>query len=53
MHYFSERVLQNFLSKMTETHAIERAGSTSVVLSRASLPQRPTIRVLERVFEGR
>lgn len=53
MHYFSERVLQNFLLKMTDTHAIERAGATSIVLSRASLPQRPTIRVLERVMEGR
>lgn len=47
MHYFSERVLQNFLSRMANTHAIERAGVASVVLSRASLPDRPTIRVLE------
>ncbi len=47
MHYFSERVLQNFLTRMTETHAIERNGTSSMVLSRASLPTRPTIRVLE------
>jgi hypothetical protein len=32
---------------MTETHAIERTGTSSMVLSRASLPTRPTIRVLE------
>lgn len=47
MHYFSERVLQNFLGKMGETHTIERTGLSSMVLSRATLPTRPTIRVLE------
>lgn len=47
MHYFSERVLEFFLSRMRETHAIERVGSKSMVVSRATLPDRPTIRVLE------
>ena len=39
--------LKSTLTRMTETHAIERTGTSSMVLSRASLPTRPTIRVLE------
>lgn len=46
MHYFSERTLDNFLNRISSTHAIERMGSPSMVLSRPNLPERATVKVL-------
>lgn len=46
MHYFSERTLENFLSRVGQTHAIERVGNISMILSRPTLPETPTVRVL-------
>lgn len=46
MHYFSQRVLENFLSTMRESHDIERLDSASMIVSRAFLPTKPAIKVL-------
>lgn len=46
MHYFSERVLQRFLSVMAASHAIDYATGDSIIVSIDTLPARPTIRVL-------
>lgn len=46
MHYFSERTLENFLSRVGTTHAIERVGNVSMVLSRSTLPERSVVKVL-------
>lgn len=46
MHFLSDHVLERFLDRMRETHAVERLGVPSMVVSRPGLPERPTIRVL-------
>lgn len=46
MHYLSERTLEAFLGRVGATHAIERPGNSSIVLSRATLPDRPIVKVL-------
>lgn len=46
MHYLSDSVLERFLDRMRETHAVERVLSPSMIVSRPTLPERPTIRVL-------
>ena len=46
MHYFSEFTLDRFLARAREQYAVERNGSPSTVLSRATLPSRPTVLVL-------
>jgi L-ascorbate metabolism protein UlaG (beta-lactamase superfamily) len=47
MHWFGEANLAAFLDGMDETFAIERPGVSEVVLSLDTLPDRPTVLVLE------
>lgn len=46
MHYFGASTLGNFLGQAGNRYTIERKASPSIVLSRASLPARPTMLVL-------
>jgi L-ascorbate metabolism protein UlaG (beta-lactamase superfamily) len=46
MHYFGTATLERFLAKMSEKHDIVREERPSIVVSRTSLPARPTVRVL-------
>lgn len=47
MHWFNDGRLDRFLSGMAEEFLIERPGASEVMLSLSSLPQRPTVLVLE------
>jgi L-ascorbate metabolism protein UlaG (beta-lactamase superfamily) len=46
MHYFGQSTLGTFMSRADGRYVIERNASPSVVLSRASLPNKPTLLVL-------
>ncbi|MFG1425530.1 MBL fold metallo-hydrolase [Roseixanthobacter glucoisosaccharinicivorans] len=46
MHYFSAWGLDNFLSRLGNDYAITRQASPSVILSRETLPAKPTVLVL-------
>ncbi|GGF87717.1 Zn-dependent hydrolase [Azorhizobium oxalatiphilum] len=46
MHYFSTWGLDRFLSHLGKNYEVTRAESPSVVLSRETLPRKPTIMVL-------
>ena len=46
MHYIVERVLERFLAQMAASFDIDRVASASLLLSRANLPTRPAIKVL-------
>ena len=46
MHFFSEDRLQNFLERMKAHYAVVRAETSTVVLSRATLPPKPEVLVL-------
>ena len=43
MHYFTRERLASFLDMMLDTHAIQVQDRPTVVLSRATLPERPTV----------
>ena len=43
MHYFTRARLDSFLDMMRHSHAIEERDRPTVVLSRATLPERPTV----------
>ena len=47
MHWFGTGTLEAFLTGMQEEFAIERTEQSSLVLSLADLPDRPTVMVLE------
>lgn len=47
MHWFNGDRLGEFLSGMSEQFLIERAGGSEVTVSLSSLPERPTVMVLE------
>jgi L-ascorbate metabolism protein UlaG (beta-lactamase superfamily) len=46
MHYFGQSTLERFLSIASEEFTIERSESPTLIVSRDTLPRRPTIRVL-------
>jgi L-ascorbate metabolism protein UlaG (beta-lactamase superfamily) len=46
MHYFSEYTLERFLSHVGREWEVERSAVPSVVLSKATLPQKPRLLVL-------
>jgi L-ascorbate metabolism protein UlaG (beta-lactamase superfamily) len=46
MHYFSESTLSRFLDRMRERYGVERRTGKDIVISRATLPVRPTVVVL-------
>ncbi len=46
MHYFGRSTLERFLDRMGARHVIVRDVSPSIVVSRTTLPPRPTVRVL-------
>jgi L-ascorbate metabolism protein UlaG (beta-lactamase superfamily) len=46
MHYFSESTLERFLSHVGREWEVERSAVPSVVLSKATLPQKPRLLVL-------
>lgn len=47
MHFFSEYRLEEFLEAASAHFDIARAGSARVILSRETLPERPTVLVLD------
>lgn len=47
MHFFSERTLSAFLGSMRQTHQIDMVPGPSMILSIATLPEKPTVRVLQ------
>ncbi|WP_349371842.1 MBL fold metallo-hydrolase [Salinarimonas sp.] len=47
MHFFSPYRLEQFLEAASAHFAIARAGSPTVILSRETLPDRPTVLVLD------
>ncbi|SLN50381.1 MBL fold metallo-hydrolase [Roseisalinus antarcticus] len=50
MHWFGRSTLERFLAGMEEDFAIVRSGDTSLEVSLRSLPDRPTVLVLEPRF---
>ncbi len=46
MHFFSSYTLDRFLSRVRQEWDVERAAEPSVVVSKSSLPERPTVLVL-------
>ncbi|MBS7539772.1 MBL fold metallo-hydrolase [Ancylobacter lacus] len=47
MHYFNRTTLERFLARLgSSRYAVERADSPTLVVSRATLPARPTVTVL-------
>lgn len=46
MHYFSEATLERFLARLGDSHEIKLNDSASTVVSRATLPKKPTLLVL-------
>lgn len=46
MHYFSESTLERFLVRLRDTHEIKLNDSATTVVSRTSLPKKPTALVL-------
>ena len=46
MHYFSESTLERFLSPMRATHTIALNEGGSILVSRETLPKKPTILIL-------
>jgi L-ascorbate metabolism protein UlaG (beta-lactamase superfamily) len=51
MHWFGRLNLDQFLAGMADDFAIERTGQNALTVSLRSLPDRPTIMVLEPGFE--
>ncbi|SMY06569.1 MBL fold metallo-hydrolase [Flavimaricola marinus] len=47
MHWFGRSTLDAFLTGMSDSFDIVRTGDTSLILSLADLPDRPTVMVLE------
>jgi hypothetical protein len=47
MHWFGRSTLETFLVGMSDEFAIERAGVSDLTLSLQTLPDRPTVMVLE------
>jgi len=47
MHWFSRSALDRFLFEMSDTFVVERSGGSEAVVSLRSLPDRPTVLVLE------
>lgn len=47
MHWFGRNTLDAFLIGMSDSFAIERTGATAIEVSLRSLPDRPTVMVLE------
>ncbi|WP_370285675.1 MBL fold metallo-hydrolase [Phaeobacter sp. B1627] len=50
MHWFGDYTLDRFLSQIGETFAVERPGTSELVVSLRSLPDRPTVYVLEPAY---
>ena len=46
MHYFNPGTLERFIEQVGERYEVRRADSAEIVLSRGSLPARPTLLVL-------
>ncbi len=46
MHYFTRDVLDSFLARVRDRYAIQESASSTLRLSRATLPIRPTVVVL-------
>ena len=46
MHYFGPTTLQRFLDRISSVFPVERRASASMVISKATLPARPTVVVL-------
>lgn len=46
MHYFNEGTLERFLGLLGKSYVVERNPGPTVVLSRATLPAKPTVLVL-------
>jgi len=46
MHFFGSYTLERFLDRMRESRVVEEADVPSRVLSRATLPSKPTVLVL-------
>lgn len=46
MHYFNEGTLERFLGVLDRSYEVKRNPSPSIVLSRATLPAKPTVLVL-------
>lgn len=46
MHYFNEGTLEHFLGVLDKSYTIERNAGPAVILSRATLPVKPTVLVL-------
>lgn len=53
MHWFGPARLESFVAGMAGQFAIERPGSSELVVSLRSLPDRPTVVVLDPVASGR
>ncbi|OIQ27479.1 MAG: Zn-dependent hydrolase [Alphaproteobacteria bacterium MedPE-SWcel] len=50
MHWFGDYTLDRFLTRIGETFAVERPGTSELVISLRSLPDRPTVYVLEPAY---
>jgi len=46
MHYFSETTLERFLAPIRATHTVALNETGSILVSRESLPKKPTILIL-------
>ena len=46
MHFFGQSTLNRFLDRMSAGHDVVREASPSILISRATMPARPTVRVL-------
>ncbi|WP_300301354.1 MBL fold metallo-hydrolase [Ferrovibrio sp.] len=46
MHYFSDSTLERFLARLRDSHDIRLNEGPGIVVSRASLPKKPTVMVL-------
>lgn len=46
MHYFGQSTLNRFLDGIADRYAIERKDTGSIVISRATMPTKPTVMVL-------
>ncbi len=52
MHWFGSYTLERFLAGISETFQVERPGESSLEVSLRTLPDRPTVVVLEPAFLG-
>jgi len=46
MHFFGQATLNRFLDRMSAGHDIVRESSPTIIVSRTTMPPRPTVRVL-------